>query len=50
MMMVFHEDDGREKEDAPVSEEALEEVMDEDDDEETPLDTGFSEEEGKDWA
>lgn len=48
--MVFHEDEEKEKEEGVVSEDALEEVLDEDEDDDAPLDAGLPEEEGKEWA
>jgi hypothetical protein len=46
--MVFHEDEEKEKEEGVVSEDALEEVLDEDEDDDAPA-VDVPEEE-KDWA
>lgn len=46
--MVF-DDEEKDKEEGAISEDALEEVMDEDDDEDA-LEIAEGDEEGKDWA
>lgn len=48
--MVFHEDEEKDKEEGTVSDDALAEVLEDDDDEADPLMAGEPEEEGKEWA
>lgn len=46
--MSFHDDEEKDKEEGVVSEDALEEVLDEDEDDDAPIADGPEEE--KDWA
>ena len=48
--MVFNEDEEKEKEDGAVSDDALAEVLEVDEEEADPLMAVEPEEEGKEWA